>query len=270
MSDAKNVATQAQGAVSRPNDGPMKYDRAVSLLKNYTDKINDMAPKNGLKAERLMSMCALAITSNEKLATCSPASIVAAVMQCAIAGLNPSRGECYLVPYGQNVQMQVGYRGALILAYKSGIVSSITSEAVYEGDHFVYEMGLNPRLEHRAGPNFGIADKVTHSYCIVRMKGGSECWKVLTKPMIERLRMKSPMQKNGLNGPWATDYDKMACAKAIKQVINMLPKEDEWRSYDFIDESVARAEHLEDMHRGVPLQPEYPEVEIGPITNTEP
>jgi recombinational DNA repair protein RecT len=41
-----------------------------------------------------------------------------------------------------------GYRGLIVLARRSGEISNIYAEAVYEGDRFEVELGLTPKLLH--------------------------------------------------------------------------------------------------------------------------
>ena len=61
---------------------------------------------------------------------------------------NTALGQAYLIPYGNQCQFQLGYKGMLDLAYRTGEVRSITAEVVREGDVFEYELGLNPKLRH--------------------------------------------------------------------------------------------------------------------------
>lgn len=246
---------QVKAAATQSLTKPTKMADFVGLFNKYREQIAQIAPKKGLHADRLISLAAQVFAAAKPayngaptIRDCSPQSIVAAVMQCSMLGLSPipQRGECYFVPYGNDVQMQIGYQGWILLAYKSGTVSAIRSNCVYEGDDFTPSLGSESKLVHKAGPNYGDPSKVTWAYAIVTMKGGGEVFSLLPKSMIERLRLKSPMQQKGIKGAWATDYDKMAQAKAIKQVLKLVPREDEWRSADFVDESIASIDRIQD------------------------
>ena len=255
-----NPASKGANGVTRPQ----KMGEFTQLFGKYRDQLAQLAPKKGLSAERIIGLCAQVFASakpayegGKTIRDCSPQSIVAAVMQCTMLGLSPipQRGECYFVPYGDDVQMQIGYQGWILLAYKSGTVQSIRSACVYDGDEFTPALGSESKITHKPGPNFGDPEKVTWAYAIAEIRGGGEVFALLPKTMIERLRMKSPMQKKGINGAWKSDYDKMAQAKAIKQVLKLVPREDEWRSADFLDESIARMENVS----GDASEYEYPE-----------
>ncbi len=70
-------------------------------------------------------------------------------------GLEPNTqlGQAYLLPYKNKgiteCQFQIGYKGLIDLGYRNPQMQIISAQAVYENDKFEYELGLNPRLEHR-------------------------------------------------------------------------------------------------------------------------
>lgn len=242
--DSPNPAamqTQAQNAVSTFKG--MKLNQVQATFAKYRDTVAQVLPRKGIEVDRVLAIAAQVIMSNPMLLECESASIIGAVIQAAVLGMNPSPqfGQVYFVPYGKKVQMQVGYRGLAKLGQKGGTVRSMIAHAVYEGDEFDFCYGLNPKLYHV--PN-GDSDpkKVTHAYCIVEETNGSKKFIVLDKNKIERLRLKSPMQKVGQPpaGPWATDYDEMAKAKAIKQMFSkFVALEDEWRDIILSDGAIA-------------------------------
>ncbi|TXH41728.1 MAG: hypothetical protein E6Q97_36970 [Desulfurellales bacterium] len=275
------MSKEIQRAATATVTKPVKMADFVGLFNNYRLQIAQIAPKKGLQAERMIALAAQVFASAKPayegaktIRDCSPQSIVSAVMQCSMLGLSPipQRGECYFVPYGSDVQMQIGYQGWILLAYKSGAIASLTTACVYEGDEFTPILGSDGRIDHKPGPNYGDPQKVTWAYAIATLRGGGEVFSLLSKPMIERLRMKSPMQSKGVKGAWATDYDKMAQAKAIKQVLKLVPREDEWRAADFVDESIATIDRLQD-DGGEFTYPQEGSAEVmddEPETTTEP
>ncbi|WP_202630600.1 recombinase RecT, partial [Deinococcus alpinitundrae] len=88
----------------------------------------------------------LAVTEfrkNPMLKECTPESLLGAVMQAAQVGLEPDAlGSAYLVPYYnknknvKEVQLQIGYKGLIELVRRSGQVTSIVANEVYENDEF--------------------------------------------------------------------------------------------------------------------------------------
>src|SRR6185436_81681 len=85
-----------------------------------------------------------------KLAACTPASFLGAVMTCAQLGLEPGLlGEVYLIPRRNEVTMIIGVRGLIKMATRSGEVLSVDASEVYEGDEFDYELGTAPTVHHK-------------------------------------------------------------------------------------------------------------------------
>ena len=75
------------------------------------------------------------VNSNSKLQDCSPFSIVSAAGIAAALKLpiNPSLGFAYLVPYKGQAQFQLGYKGLIQLAMRSGQYLRLNAGAVREG-----------------------------------------------------------------------------------------------------------------------------------------
>lgn len=191
-------------------------------LAGMKDRVAQVLPKH-LTADRILQMAATTIHRNPAIAKCSPASLLGSVMQASILGFPPvdALGYCYFVPYGKDVQFQIGYKGLVELARRSGKIKMVYAEVIREGDEFVAEFGLNPKLEHK--PKFDNTKPMTHVYAVCHFNDGGYNFVVLSKSDVERLRMRSPMQKGTPAGAWASDYDAMAKAKALKQLSKYLP-----------------------------------------------
>lgn len=200
----------------------LKQTDVSTILASMKPQIAQALPKH-LTAERMCQMTTTLITQNQEIAKCSVASIVGAVMQASILGFEPvsALGQCYFVPYGGHVQFQIGYKGYLRLAQNSKEVKNIYAEVVRKGDKFEYELGLEPKLKHV--PNLDGFGDITHVYAVAHLNNGGYQFVVLTHKQIESLRLRSPMQKSGLKGAWATDWEAMAKGKVIKQLAKYLP-----------------------------------------------
>lgn len=194
----------------------------ATYISGMKERIAAVLPKH-LTAERIIQMAATTIQRNPQIAKCNTASLLGSVMQASILGFPPvdSLGYCYFVPYGNEVQFQIGYRGFIELARRSGKIKMVYAEVVRQGDEFNAEFGLDPKLEHK--PSFDSSKPMTHVYAVCHFIDGGYNFVVLSKSDVERLRMRSPMQKGSPVGAWKTDYDAMAKAKALKQLAKYLP-----------------------------------------------
>src|SRR3990167_2953727 len=112
-----------------------------------------------------------------------------------------------------------GYRGFVSLVRRSGELSTIDADVVYEKDKFVYTRGTEPRLEHVPSDDAN-PGKLVAAYAIARLKDGGFQIKVMRAREIEAIRKRS---KAATDGPWVTDYDWMAKKTTIKQLCKLLP-----------------------------------------------
>lgn len=131
-------------------------------------------------------------------------------------------------------------RGLVELARRSGKIKMVYAEVVRESDEFSVEFGLNPNLEHK--PQFDSSKPMTHVYAVCHFNDGGYNFVVLSKSDVERLRMRSPMQKGTPSGAWHTDYEAMAKAKALKQLAKYLPLNIDQMSAISSDEAIIQPE----------------------------
>ena len=232
------------------------------VLQSMRAQIEMAIPKH-LSPDRMIAMASTLITKNQNLAKCSAPSFIGAVMQASILGFRPveSLGQCYFVPYGNQIQFQIGYRGFIDLARRSGQILDLYAECVYERDDFKYTLWLERNIHHV--PAEGDRGKFTHVYAVVRYKDGGYNFMVLTRYEVEKLRMRSPMQKSVPSGAWATDYEEMAKAKAIKRLGKYMPLSDEFMNALATDEGVITDKALSNNHEGLLIE------EIEPIVEAE-
>ena len=215
----KSVSTRAKEQNSLAG---MTQGDIASYLAPMRSRIAAVLPKH-LTADRIIQMASTTIARNPNIAKCTPVSLLGSVMQASILGFPPveALGYCYFVPYGTQVQFQIGYRGMIELARRSGRIKMVYAEVVREGDEFEVEFGLEPQLHHK--PKLDPSKPLTHVYAVCHFADGGHNFVVLSKQEIERLRLRNPMQKKGMSGAWLTDYEAMAKAKALKQLSKYLP-----------------------------------------------
>ena len=126
--------------------------------------------------ERFTRITLSALSANKQLAQTTPQSFLGAMMTAAQLGMEPNTplGQAYLIPYrnhGQlECQFQLGYKGLIDLAYRSGEVSIIQAQVVYENDEFEYSFGLEPKLNHK--PACGERGEPKFIYAMFRTKDG--------------------------------------------------------------------------------------------------
>lgn len=196
------------------------------LFAKAQGKIKSVLPRH-LTPEKLMRLVLSAASRTPKLLECSPNSILLASLQSAALGLEPNTplGHAYLVPHwnGTTRQMEAqfipGYRGLVTLAVQSGEIKTVVARAVYEGDSFEVELGLDERLVHRPL----LTDEkrpLVAVYSIASFANGAKTFDFMSKAQVDGIRARS---KSKDNGPWVTDYDEMAKKSVIRRHSKLMP-----------------------------------------------
>lgn len=175
--------------------------------------------------ERFARITLSALSSNQTLQQCSPQSFLGAMMTAAQLGLEPNTplGQAYLIPYRNHgkmeAQFQLGYKGLIDLAYRSGEVSTIQAHTVYENDEFTYELGLEPKLHHVPAKK-DRGDPV-YFYAVFRTKDGGYGFEVMSVDDVRAHARKYSKAYN--NGPWQTNFEEMAKKTVLKRALKYAP-----------------------------------------------
>ncbi len=193
------------------------------LLQRMRPQIAMAIPSN-LSADRMIRMSMSVVQQNPKLLECSQASVLGAIMTAAQLGLYPDTsvlGHAYFVPYKDKCTFIAGYKGLIDLARRSGHVTSIMAHAVYEGDMFEFEYGLNPTLRHKPSGEPIEGREMTHVFAIARILNEPIAqFVVMTKEEVDAIRKRSPARDRG---PWVTDYEAMSVKTVIRRLAKYLP-----------------------------------------------
>ena len=181
--DLKSIATGTPAA--QPKDFP-------AMLTAWLPEIKRALPKH-LNADRMSRIALTAFRRTPKLGQCDPRSVFAAVIQASQLGLEPDTlGRSFLIPYGKKTktaqgwrtvmecQFVPGWKGLVDLMNRSGQGSAWTG-AVFDADHFDYQLGDSPFVRHIPQGEDDQA-RITHFYAVGRAKGSEwpvvEVWPV--------------------------------------------------------------------------------------------
>ena len=116
---------------------PKKELTFSESLRNELKNVQDALPKDFNK-ERFVQNALALLNENPNIAKYGQEQIIGGLMKGAYLGLDFYSKECYLVPYGNQLNYQTDYRGAKKLAKKYAIrpVKDIYAKLVREGDLF--------------------------------------------------------------------------------------------------------------------------------------
>ena len=222
----------------------------VKLTKNMTivDMVKALEPeiRRALPAvltpERFSRMALSAINNTPELANCIPLSFIAALMNAAQLGLEPNTplGQAYLIPYKNKgileCQFQLGYKGLIDLAYRTGQIQVIQAQVVREFDYFEYQYGLDSKLVHKPGD--GERGEVTYVYGFFKLLSGGFGFEVSNKADMDAFASKYSKSFGSKYSPWAEDYEAMAKKSIIKRALKYAPVSSDFQKALSMDETI--------------------------------
>lgn len=219
------MANAKTGIVKTETQAP-KVTGMKSLVMSMEGQIKKALP-TVLSPERFTRMVLTALSTNPKLQQCTPESFLGAMMQAAQLGLEPNTplGQAYLIPYRNKgsleCQFQLGYKGLLDLAYRSGEVSIVDAQAVHENDFFEYEYGLDPQLKFK--PTLKDRGPVIAYYAMFKTKSGGYNFLVMSKEDVIAHKDQYSQAAGSGYSPWSTNFDSMAKKTVLKQALKYAP-----------------------------------------------
>lgn len=152
---------------------------AVASFSKFMDKFKPqmaLALPKHLNADRMARLALTAFSTTPKLQECTAQSIAGSIMTASILGLEPGvNGQGFLVPYGKTCTFVPGWKGLVDICNRAGRCTVWTG-AVFDGDHFDYQLGDSPFVRHRPGDEDDPA-KLTHVYAVGRVNGSE--WPVI-------------------------------------------------------------------------------------------
>lgn len=180
-------------------------------------KVQEMVGKN---SAGFISSILQVSTNNALLSKAEPMSIYNCAMLAAALNLsiNPNLGHAYIVPYGNQAQFQIGWKGLVQLAQRSGQYKFINVIEVYE-NQFQSFNALTEELKADFEKD-GMGLIVGYVAYFVLLNGFEKTvyW---SKSKIEKHAAKFSKTYNNPRSVWKSDFDAMAKKTVLK---NMLSK----------------------------------------------
>lgn len=206
-------------------------DQFKNELAARTSMLRPMLPPH-LPLEKFQATVIAAVGSNEKLLDCTRTSLMKACIEAAELGLslNPQLAEADILPVWNGrtkaleAQFRPRYMGLMKLARQSGDIASITAHVVRVGDHFEYQYGLHPALEHR--PSKTNRGEMTHAYCVWGTRDGEKHFEVMDAEQIMTIRGRSSAKnrEGQVVGPWVTDEEEMWRKTVVRRASKYMPR----------------------------------------------
>lgn len=177
----------------------------------------------GNKAAGFLTSLINTTNGNAQLQQADPNSILKAGAIAATLDLpiDPNLGFAYIVPYynkdKNEAQFQMGYKGFVQLAIRTGQYKRINVTELYEGQFESYDPitdELKYNLDNR------LSDEITHYVAYFKTINGFEKYNVMSKEEIENHAKKFSKTYSYKGSTWQTNFNTMAKKTVLKLLLS--------------------------------------------------
>lgn len=214
---------------------------AIKQYFNQEAVTNKFKELLGSKSTGFVTSVLQVVQNNDSLKDADPKTVFNAAATAAILDLpiNNNLGFAYIVPYKGAAQFQMGYKGFIQLAQRSGQVKSIYASEIYDGEILEanpltgYKFDFSKRCTPQQSP------KVIGYAARMELLNGFENVLYMTYQQVEAHAKKfSQTYKKGF-GVWKDDFDGMAKKTVIKLLLSKVaPLSVEMQKAIIYDQSV--------------------------------
>ncbi len=155
--------------------------------------------------------------SDSSLQKCDPALLVQECLKAATLKLpiSKSLGFAYIVPYKGKPQFQIGYRGLVQLAIRSGQYKHLNADAVFEGEEVEYDR-LTGEVTITGTP---VLDTAVGYFAFMELTNGFRKSIYWTREQVEAHAERYSRSYGNKNSAWSTDFDAMARKTVLKALL---------------------------------------------------
>jgi len=205
----------------------VKQQQTLQQLMNsgaVVKKMNDVLGSEK-KASSFISSVISVSQNNKLLRNAEPMSILSSAMVAATLDLPvvPTLGMAYLVPYKGVCSFQIGYKGILELAMRSGEFRNIIDEVVYDGQLVKKNKFTGEYVFDEDSIKLDEKGKVKPIGVMARFDLINGYSKTIYWPLEEieaHAKRFSQAYRSGYDSPWKSDFWQMAKKTVLKSLLN--------------------------------------------------
>ena len=187
---------------------------------NYKKRFEEVLKE---KAGPFMASLSQLTNSSKQLSKCDPHSIIASAFTAACLDLpiDKNLGFAHIVPYGEVAQFQMGWKGFVQLALRTGQYSAMNAIVVNK-EAFISYNPLTGDLKIDADKLDEYSDNIVGYAFYFRLVSGfekTEFW-TLKKVQSHATKYSQAYKKGMKQSPWFTDPNGMGIKTVVKNVLN--------------------------------------------------
>jgi len=229
----------------------------MSTLKDFNLMIRGtrtqeyLADALGARKEEFVANLTTLVANDKGLQACDPVTTMYAAMTATTLNLplDKNLGQAYVIPFKNGragtteAQFQIGWKGLVTLAQRSGTIRTLNADVVYEGELISFnKLTGEPDLSGER-----TSDEVIGYFAHVELLNGFRKTVYMTKAEAEAhgkrysQTYRSSSDYIRKNSKWTTDFDAMALKTVVKQLINKwVPKDTRMQMAISADQSIQR------------------------------
>jgi recombination protein RecT len=220
MPSPSNSTALSERLDDRANTPPGELS-VLDALRGSTETLTKLMGGDKEAVDRFIRLVLTEVRRTPALACCSIPSFMAAAMECAKLRLEPGvLGECYILPFKNEAQFILGYRGMLTLMWRCGVTA--IAYPVYEKDQWTFhrnETGDHYLHVPSEDPNPG---PIVRFFGVATLPDGRRIVHVMPKWKVDEHMKRSP-SLNAQRSPWKTDYPSMGAKTVIRSMHRWIP-----------------------------------------------
>ncbi len=200
----------------------VKINKKVEILKQHLNADTVQEQFNNTLKENAGGFVASILDlygSNTNLQKCSPAAVIRECMKAATLKLpiNKQLGLAYIVPYGNEPQFQIGYKGYIQLAMRTGQYRYLNADCVFEGIDVKRDL-LTGRTIFVGEPKKNA--KIAGYFCHMELLNGFTKTLYMTKREVEAWGKKYSKSYHKSSSAWKTNFDEMALKTVVRRLLS--------------------------------------------------
>ena len=191
---------------------------ALKSTLNHPSVYEQFANCLGDKTPLFMASIIDVVSSDQMIQKADPKTVIREALKAATLNLpiNKSLGFAYLVPYKGQAQMQIGYKGLIQLAQRTGKYRHINAGPVFAGEM----TGMDKLTGSIDLSGKKTSDDVIGYFAYIELMNGfkkTEYWP--KEQVVEHAKRYSQAFKSKFS-PWTTEFDKMATKTVLKSLLS--------------------------------------------------
>ena len=217
----------------------------------------------GKKAPQFTTSLINVVNSNYQLKKADANSVIASALVAASLDLpvNPSLGYMYIIPYGNTAQPQIGYKGYIQLAQRSGQYKHLNAIPVYEGELKAWNP-LTEEVVYEPNQDRDTDDQPIGYLGYMELLNGFSKTVYWTHKQIDdhRKEFSKSGGKDTPKGVWKDHYDAMALKTVLRNLLTKWgPMTVDMQSADMADSG--QYDHLDEERREVQADEAEPDAD---------